>query len=248
MPSLWFSLFVHLWHVFSGCFRNKASLKEPMGQSISVLHFPGKRPTRSQNHIKDSETPTIVVCSCQTSCSFCSTELFWQASYKQAANRPLLPNACHEMQAKGSKLQIEVGLSSVHHGCGPFLLHQHVSVFDEWCRWVWMAKQIAWAAKLKVSWIRKAMRLDTINPASPDRLPGSLLVSGGFQGRFGQMSSGCFGEELWKEEDCWLTFLWDDSWLRIRKGCMKSTVGKRQNRPKPVFPKGFIFDLRPVHS
>ena len=182
MPSLWFSLFVHLWHVFSGCFRNKASLKEPMGQSISVLQLPGKRPIWSHNHIKDSETPTMVTCSCQTCCSFCSTELFWQASYKQAANRPLLPYACNEMQAKGSKLQIEGGLSSAHHRCGPVFLHQHVSGFDEWCRWIWKAAKIPWASseapqKLTLSWNSQKSQhaADVISPDCLRWTPSALL-------------------------------------------------------------------------
>ena len=35
-------------------------------------------------------------------------------------------------------------------------------------------------------------------------------------------------------------------WLRVKNtGYLKNPMGKRKNRPKPVVPKGFLFDPRP---
>ena len=34
-------------------------------------------------------------------------------------------------------------------------------------------------------------------------------------------------------------------WLWVKKGYLKNPVGKRKNRPKPVVPKGFLFDPKP---
>ena len=82
--------------LFSGCFRNKALLKTPMGQSISVFQFPGERPTGLiTTSIIDKPRPQF--------CSFSRTSLTSQRASGQACHPTLAMRCTHwTKQATGT--------------------------------------------------------------------------------------------------------------------------------------------------